>query len=205
MTRSAAQRNELRIIAGQWRGRRVRFPADTTIRPTPDRVRETVFNWLAPYIRDAHVADLYAGSGALGLESLSRGAATVTFIERDPRCVTALQEHCASFAATGQHIVRGDVLAWLRGVRPSSQAPFDIVFVDPPFDQGLWAATLVALEAGDWLAPSAFVYLEMPAAQALPSLSTTWQAWRTGKAGEVGYHLLRREPAPPATIEASKP
>ena len=87
-----AQTRELRIIAGQWRGRRWRFPAGPDIRPTPDRVRETLFNWLAPHIRGARVLDLFAGSGALGLESLSRGAAHATFVDADPRAVEALRE-----------------------------------------------------------------------------------------------------------------
>lgn len=202
MTRSAAPRNELRIIAGRWRGRRIRFPTGTTIRPTPDRVRETLFNWLAPRMSGAHVADLFAGSGALGLESLSRAAASATFVESDARCVESLRAHCTEFGATGHEIVRGDVLAFLRIPRHAARAPFDVVFVDPPFDADLWQVVITALETGDWLAPEAFVYLEMPVAKALPSLPTGWSAWREGKAGEVGYHLLRREPKSPATAEA---
>jgi 16S rRNA (guanine966-N2)-methyltransferase len=203
MTRSAAPRNELRIIAGQWRGRRIRFPADTTIRPTPDRVRETLFNWLAPVIRGAHVADLYAGSGALGLEALSRGAASAMFVETDARCAAALQAHCTTFGATQCEIVRGDALAVLRGARAPKRSPFDVVFVDPPFDAGLWSATAQALAHGGWLSPAAYIYLEMPVGHALSGLPADWHPWREGKAGEVGYHLLRREPAPPISDTTS--
>jgi 16S rRNA (guanine966-N2)-methyltransferase len=153
MTSASKPRNELRIIAGRWRGRRIRFPTGTTIRPTPDRVRETLFNWLAPHIREAHVADLFAGSGALGLEALSRGAASALFVERDARCVDALRAHCTEFGAAGHEIVRGDALTSLRTTRGKTRAPFDIVFVDPPFDDGLWPAVITALETGDWLAP----------------------------------------------------
>jgi 16S rRNA (guanine966-N2)-methyltransferase len=192
MASDTKPRNELRIIAGRWRGRRIRFPAGTTIRPTPDRVRETLFNWLAPHIRDAHVADLFAGSGALGLEALSRGAASALFVERDARCVEALRAHCVAFGAAGHEIVRGDAIATLRAPRAPTRAPFDIVFIDPPFDAELWRPTIAALENGGWLAPQAFVYLETPAAQPRPTLPVAWHTWREGKAGEVGYHLLRR-------------
>lgn len=201
MTSASKPRNELRIIAGRWRGRRIRFPTGTTIRPTPDRVRETLFNWLAPHIREAHVADLFAGSGALGLEALSRGAASALFVERDARCVDALRAHCTEFGAAGHEIVRGDALTSLRTTRGKTRAPFDIVFVDPPFDDGLWPAVITALESGDWLAPQAFIYLETPAAKPLPTLPVTWHTWREGKAGEVGYHLLRRDQTPPTTAE----
>ena len=206
MASAVKPRNELRIIAGRWRGRRIRFPVGTTIRPTPDRVRETLFNWLAPHIRDANVADLFAGSGALGLEALSRGAARALFVERDARCVEALTAHCAAFGATGHEIVRGDALTILRTPHTTNRAPFDIVFIDPPFDADLWRATIDALESGNWLAPQAFVYLETPAAQSLPTLPVAWHTWREGKAGEVGYHLLRRSSptavAEPDTAEA---
>ena len=160
-TRAAGSR-ELRIIAGQWRGRRWRFPEGPDIRPTPDRVRETLFNWLAPHIHGARVLDLFAGSGALGLEALSRGAAHAVFVDNDREAVAAL------------HV------------------PFDIVFLDPPFGAGLSAAAARRLQSGGWLAPEAFVYLETPAAAPPSGLPATWQPWRDGKAGEVGYHLLRR-------------
>lgn len=187
-----ANSNEVRIIAGQWRGRKIRFPAGTTIRPTPDRVRETLFNWLAPVIRGARVLDAFAGSGALGLESASRGAASVLCLETDGRCVTALQDHCREWGANQVEVVRADALRWLAAARPSGSAPFDLVFLDPPFDADLWLPIAQRLEAGDWLSSQAFVYLEMPAARALAGLPPTWKPWREGRAGEVGYHLLRR-------------
>ncbi|MGA0053810.1 MAG: 16S rRNA (guanine(966)-N(2))-methyltransferase RsmD [Steroidobacteraceae bacterium] len=133
-----ANSNEVRIIAGQWRGRKIRFPAGTAIRPTPDRVRETLFNWLAPMIRGARVLDAFAGSGALGLESASRGAASVVCLETDGRCVTALQERCREWGAAQVDIVRADALRWLAATRPSASEPFDLVFLDPPFDADLW-------------------------------------------------------------------
>ena len=194
----AAQNRELRIIAGQWRGRRWRFPAGPDIRPTPDRVRETLFNWLAPQIRGARVLDLFAGSGALGLESLSRGAAHATFVDTDPRAVDALRERCTEWSGASREAGspvgsaeyhRTDALAFLAG-RPAG--PFDIVFLDPPFGAGLWGKVATRLETGGWLAPEAFIYLEAPAGELPPGLPPTLQPWRDGKAGEVGYHLLRR-------------
>ena len=194
----AAQTRELRIIAGQWRGRRWRFPIGPDIRPTPDRVRETLFNWLAPQIRGAWVLDLFAGSGALGLESLSRGAAHATFVDADARAVSALHERCMEWSSASREagtpvgsaeFHRADALALLAG-RPA--APFDIVFLDPPFGAGLWGKVASRLETGGWLAPEAFIYLEAPVGELPLGLPPTLQPWRDGTAGEVGYHLLRR-------------
>jgi 16S rRNA (guanine966-N2)-methyltransferase len=198
MTRPAAEARELRIIAGQWRGRRWRFPIGPDIRPTPDRVRETLFNWLAPHIRGARVLDLFAGSGALGLEALSRGAAHATFVDADARAVDALHERCTEWSSASREagipvgsaeFHRADALAFLAG---RSAAPFDIVFLDPPFGAGLWGKVATRLETGGWLAPEAFIYLEAPVGELPPGLPPTLQPWRDGKAGEVGYHLLRR-------------
>ena len=212
----AAQTRELRIIAGQWRGRRWRFPTGPDIRPTPDRVRETLFNWLAPHIRGARVLDLFAGSGALGLESLSRGAAHATFVDADARAVEALRERCTEWSGASREagtpvgsaeFHRADALAFLAGPAGRSSSghaavPFDVVFLDPPFGAGLWGKTASRLESGGWLAPQAFVYLEAPAGALPPGLPATLRPWRDGKAGEVGYHLLRRD-ARPASDEAN--
>lgn len=187
---------ELRIVAGEWRGRRLRFPAGTTIRPTPDRVRETLFNWLGPSIRDARVLDLFAGSGALGLEALSRGARSAVFVDADPRCVTALRERLVEWGAGGGEVLRADALAWLARAPGTPSAPFDLVFVDPPFAAGLLAAACDRLESGGWLAPGARVYLEAPARDPLPALPAGWELLRSGVAGEVGYHLARRPGEP---------
>ena len=194
----AAQTRELRIIAGQWRGRRWRFPAGPDIRPTPDRVRETLFNWLGQDLTGLACLDLFAGSGALGLESLSRGAAHAIFVDADARVVDALRERCTEWSGASREAGspvgsaeyhRTDALAFLAG-RPAG--PFDIVFLDPPFGAGLWGKVATRLETGGWLAPEAFIYLEAPAGELPPGLPPTLQPWRDGKAGEVGYHLLRR-------------
>jgi 16S rRNA (guanine966-N2)-methyltransferase len=119
----------LRIVGGRHRGRRLHFPAGVEIRPTPDRVRETLFNWLQPRIGGAHVLDLFAGSGALGIEALSRGAAQATFVERDRRAASAIDTVLKEWQEPAATVVVADALAWLSG--PPSGTPYDIVFRDP--------------------------------------------------------------------------
>jgi 16S rRNA (guanine966-N2)-methyltransferase len=194
MATNRGNSRELRIIAGQWRGRRLRFPAGPDIRPTPDRVRETLFNWLAPHLRGARVLDLFAGSGALGLEALSRGAAYAMFIDADPRSIGALRGHFDEWRVpVGQaEALRTDAAAFVAATPRAGASPFDIVFLDPPFAAGLWAPVAERLERNGWLAEGAFVYLEAPARASLAGLPSCWASWREGKAGEVGYHLFRR-------------
>ena len=180
--------NTLRIIGGEWRGRRIRFAGTGGIRPTPDRVRETLFNWLAAAVPGSRCLDLFAGSGALGLEALSRGAAFATFVERDRENATRLRETAALLAPERATVVQADAIAWLVG-RPE---PYDIAFLDPPFDAGILADSMRLLESRGWLAPGAFVYVEMPGAQGAPALPAGWTAHREGRAGAVGYHLARR-------------
>ncbi|MGH8130549.1 MAG: 16S rRNA (guanine(966)-N(2))-methyltransferase RsmD [Steroidobacteraceae bacterium] len=180
--------NSLRIIGGEWRGRRIRFPGLGGIRPTPDRVRETLFNWLAAVVSGSRCLDLFAGSGALGLEALSRGASQVTFVERDREAARSLRETVEKLAPDRASVVQADALAWLAG-KPT---PFDIVFLDPPFDSNPLTESMRVLESGGWLAPEANIYIEMPASQSPPALPGAWKAHRAGRAGAVGYHLARR-------------
>jgi 16S rRNA (guanine966-N2)-methyltransferase len=181
--------NQLRVIAGEWRGRRIRFPRRPGIRPTPDRVRETLFNWLAPVIAGSRCLDLFAGSGALGLEALSRGAAAATFVESDRVTADALRETVSALASERGAVYCGDALHWLQG----SPQRFDVVFLDPPFGSGLAAEAMEKLESGGWLSPGARIYLEMPAADGPPALPAGWILHRSGKAGAVGYHLALRQ------------
>ena len=178
----------LRIIGGRHRGRRLRFPAGVEIRPTPDRVRETLFNWLQPRIVGARVLDLFAGSGALGLEALSRGAAAVTFVEKDRRAAAAIDALAKEWQESGASVVCADALGWL-GSSPQA-GPFDIVLLDPPYDLELLAPAAAALAAGSKLATDARVYVERRARQPLPGMPDGWRAIRDGRAGEVGYHLF---------------
>ncbi len=179
----------VRIIGGRWRGRRIRVPDRQGLRPTPDRVRETLFNWLAPGIGGSRCLDLFAGTGALGLEAASRGAAQVVLVEQDRESAGRLREVAAALAPGAIEVVQDDVLAWLG----SPPRPFDIVFLDPPYGSGLLDAAIRALESGGWLAPGARIYMEAPAAQGAPRLPGGWTLHRSGRAGAVGYHLALRQ------------
>jgi 16S rRNA (guanine966-N2)-methyltransferase len=185
----------LRIIGGSWRGRRLRFPAAGEIRPTPDRVRETLFNWIGGRVAGARVLDLFAGSGALGLEALSRGAAHVQFVERHAAAARELGRLLADWGASNAAVRREDALRFLAGPAERAGHPerFDIVFLDPPFGAGLVAEAARRLEAGGWLAPHALIYLECAAREGLPELPARWGLLRAKRAGEVGYHLLERK------------
>lgn len=181
-----AEFGRLRIIGGVWRSRILRFPAVRELRPTPDRVRETVFNWLAPHIEGAVCLDLFAGSGAFGFEAASRGAARVTLIERDPAVAAVLREHAQRLNAVNVRVVQSDALSWL----DDSSEPVDIVFLDPPYGSGLLAAALTRLAASAIIRPGGFVYLETPAGTDL-ALPSTWTLHRSKSAGKVGYHLAQ--------------
>ena len=191
--RRGARARTLRIIGGSWRGRKLRFPAAAAIRPTPDRVRETLFNWLGGAVRGAHCLDLFAGSGALGLEALSRGAAHVRFVEQDASAVRELEARLQEWRAQGAAVSRADALAFLAG----AATPFALVFLDPPFDSDLLPRSAALLAARGWLAPGALVYAESAARRPLPPLPAGWRPLRSGRAGEVGYHLLACESPTP--------
>ena len=175
----------IRVIAGHLRGSRLTVPDRPGLRPTPNRVRETLFNWLAPVIGGARVLDLFAGTGALAIEALSRGAAAATLVERDPGLAAALVANLERLKASGGVVQSADAMVWLAG----APRPHDIVFVDPPFASGLWTPAAQALDRG-WLAPSAWVYLEAPAA-AVPDLPSHWRMHRQGRAGALQFALYR--------------
>ena len=189
MNRGGERANRIRVIAGQWRSQRLRFPDVPGLRPTPDRVRETLFNWLAPVLPGARCLDLFAGSGALGIEALSRGAAEVVFVDRHSAAVGALRENLARLNARGARIEKVEALAWLR--QPGT--PFEIVLLDPPFGQNLLEPVCATLERGGWLAPTAWIYLEAETEPRPLSLPTNWNPYREKIAGAVTYRLARRE------------
>jgi 16S rRNA (guanine966-N2)-methyltransferase len=151
-------------------------------------VRETLFNWLQPRMDGARVLDLFAGSGALGLEALSRGAAHVTFIERDRRAAAAIETLLKEWREASAEVICGDALSWLK--RAAGIGPYDIVFLDPPYDAELLGESASALAEGGRLAPGARVYLERRAREPMAALPEGWQELREGRAGEVGYHLF---------------
>jgi 16S rRNA (guanine966-N2)-methyltransferase len=183
-----AGRNSVRIIAGAWRGRRVHFPDVAELRPTPDRVRETLFNWLQHSIADSRCLDLFAGSGALGLEALSRGARDVVFVEQFQPAARSLEEQLLRFggAAKGRVMAMGAA----RFLRTPAE-PFQIVFLDPPFGKDALAEYVPLLDQGDWLAAGSLVYLENERVAGIPALPPHWELLKSKSAGEVGYHLAR--------------
>jgi len=187
----------VRIIGGRWRGTRLPVADAPGLRPSTDRVRETLFNWLQPKLSGARVLDLFAGSGALGLEALSRGAGEALLVECDPKLVENLHAVIERLQAGDEaHVLRVDALKLL-------QAPlhgrFDVVFVDPPFDAGLWSPMLELLPP--WLADDAWLYLEAPLA-AGPSPGLGWIPHREGRTREVRYALYRWVAGAAATLAA---
>ncbi|GMQ91058.1 MAG: 16S rRNA (guanine(966)-N(2))-methyltransferase RsmD [Gammaproteobacteria bacterium] len=181
---------KLRIIGGQWRGRTLAVAEGEGLRPTPNRVRETLFNWLQPRLPGARCLDLFAGSGALCLESLSRGAAKVVMVERATDAVKQLRENLGILQAGNAELIQTDALTYLKVARQ----PFDIIFVDPPFASDLIGPCLEAIDRQAWLCDGGLVYIEAPSKlDALP-LPHHWTVFRSKTSGQVGYHLVRPEP-----------
>jgi 16S rRNA (guanine966-N2)-methyltransferase len=183
---SRTEIGKVRIIGGRWRGTRLPVVASQGLRPSGDRVRETLFNWLMPVLAGSRVVDVFAGTGALGLEAVSRGAAHAVLVERDAALARSLSETVTRLSAQGSvEVAQGDALAWLGRQAPAS---FDVAFVDPPFDAGLWQPTLAALLPK--LAQGAWLYVESPPEQA-PTLPREWALHREGRTREVRYALYR--------------
>ena len=189
-----AKRNQIRLIAGQWRGRRLAFPRAPGLRPTPDRVRETRVTWLAPDLPGARCLDLFAGSGALGLEARSRGAREVVLVDRNPQVIDHLRAELTRIGMDSVFCQPAAALDWLAG----NERPFDIAFIDPPFGDALWETVLAALDRTGAVRPGGKVYVEMPRGRD-PILPAGWSVWREGRAGELRYRLLQTPEAPDAS------
>jgi 16S rRNA (guanine966-N2)-methyltransferase len=186
----AGNDGQVRIIGGQWRNTRLPVPTLPGLRPSSDRVRETLFNWLMPRLGGARVLDVFAGSGALGLEAVSRGAAHATLVERDPQLVANLTAVVTRLKAEARvQVVQADALRWLQTAAPVQAS---IAFVDPPFAAGLWDSTLALLPRH--LSADAWLYLESPEGQA-PALPADWLLHREGGTREVRFALYRRATA----------
>lgn len=193
LTKSPKGSNQLRIIGGLWRGRKLGFPDVDGLRPTGDRIRETLFNWLAPDIQGAHCLDLFAGSGALGLEALSRGAASSLLIERDSRAAAQLNANLELLKADGGKVLQMDALGYLGTATAQRQTPrFDVVFIDPPFQLNLWQAVIDLIEQQQLLSEGAAIYIESGLHdQYLPPAS--WRLHRDKTSGSVHYRLFYRD------------
>jgi len=181
-------KNKLKIIAGEWRSRQLIFQDSIGLRPTPARVRETLFNWLQHDVIASRCLDLYAGSGALGFEAASRGASFVTLVENNPQACRSINENKIKLTAKQIKIVQMDVFEFLAG----DTEPFSLVFLDPPFGKGLAQQSCHWLEDKNWLTPSAKIYLEAENILPLNDIPSNWQCLKNKKAGEVGYYLFQR-------------
>lgn len=180
---------QLRIIGGEWGSRKLTFPDAPGLRPTPDRVRETLFNWLAPYIAGARVLDVFTGSGALYFEALSRGASMGLALDSNPAAVANLRQNLNTLNCTSGQVVQADAL---RHLETASATPFDVVFLDPPFHQGLLPSACALLESRGWLADRAWIYTESESAPSTTGLPGDWRLHREKKAGQVYYALWQR-------------
>lgn len=179
-------RQSVRIIGGQWRGRRLSFPDVEGLRPTPDRIRETVFNWLQPHLYEAVCLDLFSGSGALGFEAASRGAEHVDMIELDLQAYKQLQTNKTMLAAEQCALFRQPAQQFLN----TSTTPYDIVFLDPPFQANLWSEMANLLTERKLLHKDSFVYLESNKYQNVEQLPENWHLIKDKQAGDVRYCLF---------------
>lgn len=183
---------QLRIIGGQWRSRQFDFPMAHGLRPTPNRVRETLFNWLAPYVEGAKVLDVFAGSGALFLEALSRGAGSALALDLNSAAINSLRGHLLTLRCDNGQLLQTDAL---RHLEQQPATPFDLVFLDPPFSQGLLLPACTLLEEKGWLAADAWVYTESENPPSSLGLPGNWRLHREQKAGQVFYALWERSAA----------
>ena len=183
---AASSNNQIRIIGGEYRGRRLHFPTLEGLRPTGDRVRETLFNWLQPMLPGAACLDLFAGSGVLGLEAASRGARRVVMLDKSPKAAAQIAANIELLGATGVEVHCTDACQWLTG----ESSRFDIVFLDPPFAADLLQECCRLLAEGGWLGSNARVYLETDKVKELPQLPANWTPLRHKKAGQVCYYLF---------------
>lgn len=184
----SGKNNSVRIIAGVWRGRRLSVADVPGLRPSGDRCRETLFNWLQPWLVGSDCADLFAGTGALGFEAASRGAASVLMIEKHPRAQAVLRESIEQLQALQVRLHCGGAMSHLEDIKPDS---FDLVFVDPPFDSNLGGLVFERLDKNACVRRGGFVYVESPLAVRIPT-PEGWSTWREKEIGEVRMQLFRR-------------
>lgn len=182
-------RNKLRIIGGVWRSRQIFIADSPGLRPTPDRVRETLFNWLQFDVAGSLCLDLFAGSGALGIEAASRGAKKVVQVENDQCAYQVLQENTRELQTQVLDVICKDVFAYLAG----NAEPYDLVFLDPPFGKHLAMQCCQELEENGWLAENSKIYVETELGLSLREMPEHWRIAKEKKAGEVEYRLFQRQ------------
>lgn len=179
----------MRIIGGSWRGRKLDIADIPALRPTPDRIRETLFNWLQTYVPGARCLDLFAGTGALGFEALSRGANQTVFVDDNQDVIKNLKKSISLLKTESADIIQANVLQWLN----NKSSTFDIVFLDPPYRQELVAPVCQQLETGNWLSDSAWVFIETEKEANEPMLPENWKIHRQASAGQSSCYLIHRE------------
>jgi 16S rRNA (guanine966-N2)-methyltransferase len=187
--RARRKQNQVRIIGGEWRGRKLDFPDAQGLRPTPDRVRETVFNWLQAYLPGARCLDLFAGTGVLGFEAVSRGAASATFVERDRSVYHALQQNMLNLdMADRVRLINSDALDYLQS---GCEQVFDIIFIDPPYGKGLVSRAISMIDQANCLKPGGLLYMEHESEAGAVAIPENWRELKHKRAGQVSYYLLR--------------
>jgi len=181
---------QLRIIGGQWRGRKLNFVDEPGVRPTADRVRETLFNWLMMEIEGARCLDLFAGSGALGLEALSRGAEQVVFVDSNSKVINTIKLQLKILGAESAQVVQQTAEHYLQG---KNNSPFDIVFLDPPFHKNFLLRIIQQLIDGNWLKQESLIYIEAEKELGEPELPEGWVFHKSKTAGQVSFYLAKKE------------
>lgn len=190
-SKSKQSTNQLRIIGGQWRGRKLQFADGKGLRPTLDRVRETLFNWLQFDIAGSRCLDLFTGSGALGLEALSRGADFVTMLDTNPNAIRSIQHNMQLLQCNQAEVLQQDAIEFI--TRLETMEPYEIVFLDPPFQQNLLKDCCQALESHQRIANHAYIYIEAEKQLELNQLPENWQLLKEKKAGQLKYYLFQKQ------------
>lgn len=182
--------SSIRVISGKFRSRKIVFPSDLSIRPTGARIRESLFNWLQADIVGANCLDLFAGSGALGIESLSRGAKGVTFVEADPKAALALTGNLEDLGGPNAVVHPINAISWLGEYKSTEQ--FDIVYLDPSFEQNILSKCYILLEEANILKDSCIIYIESGKAVEKTNVPANWLLQRSEKVGAVYFYLYHR-------------
>lgn len=188
-----SQPSFVRIIGGDWRSRKLAFPDSAGLRPTPDRVRETLFNWLQAYTAGAYCLDLFSGSGALAFETLSRGAAHATLIDASNQVCRSLKQNLLNLKTQKAEVLEVDALQWLASQKDGTGTRYDVIFLDPPFNQGLIEPICALLETNALLAADAMIYIESETSLGTPKVPNHWMLYREKRAGQVDYRLYKRQ------------
>ena len=181
--------SKIKIIGGKWKGTNLTFYDEPELRPTGNRIRETLFNWLQPNIKRSICLDLFAGSGCLGLEAQSRGAAECVMVEKNKKVINHLAENIEKLGSSTE-LIHNDTLNYLSSKEPSKT--FDIVFLDPPFDSTIYESTMRALELNHWLSRDALIYIEARSDSSMFQIPDNWSLFREQVAGNVRYMLYSR-------------